>query len=71
MKQKIFDGGFLSLMRERNDMTLQQLADAAGTSKSHIWELENSKKTEPSFALVYAMSRALGVKMELFAKDHR
>ena len=67
MKQHMFDGAFLKFMRERNKLTLQELANSVGSSKSHMHELESGRKTEPSFSMVYRMSITLGCDMRLFA----
>lgn len=71
MKHRLFDKDFLKTMREKNDLTLDELARRCDSSKSHLWELENGGKTEPSFALVYKMSVALGCDMKLFARTSR
>lgn len=47
MKRHLFDGSFLRLVRDRNGLTLEELARRCGTSKSYVWELENGKNTEP------------------------
>ena len=39
------------LRLEKNE-SLQQVADAVGVSKAHIWELEKAKTKNPSMALV-------------------
>ena len=39
-------------LRARSGQSLQEVADAVGVSKAHIWELEKERKTNPSMALV-------------------
>jgi len=60
-----FDGAALGtrikLLRELRDMTLQQVADAAGLTKSHIWELEQGKSVNPTVNAVWGISAALCV----------
>lgn len=60
-----FDGAALGtrikLLRELRDMTLQQVADAAGLTKSHIWELEQGRAVNPTVNAVWGISAALTV----------
>lgn len=69
-RHKAFDNDFLRLLRERNDITLDELARRCESSKSHMHELEKGK-TEPSFSLAYKLSIALGCDMKLFARTAR
>ncbi len=45
-------------------LSLQELADAVGASKAHIWDLEQGKTRNPSLALLTALSRELGVSIK-------
>ena len=54
-------GDKIRKLRKQNDMTLDKLADAAGSSKSYIWELENKNPPRPSGEKVAAIAAALGV----------
>jgi transcriptional regulator with XRE-family HTH domain len=45
-------GSKLRELRTRKRESLQQLADAVGASKAHIWELETEKSTNPSLELL-------------------
>lgn len=60
-----FDGAALGtrikLLREMRDMSLQQVADAAGLTKSHVWELERGRSVNPTVNAVWGMSAALCV----------
>ncbi len=60
-----FDGSALGtriqLLRELRDMTLQQVADAAGLTKSHVWEMEKGKSVNPTVNAVWGLSDALSV----------
>lgn len=60
-----FDGAALGtrmkLLREMRDMSLQAVADAAGMTKSHIWELEQGKSVNPTVNAVWGISTALCV----------
>jgi transcriptional regulator with XRE-family HTH domain len=42
----------LKELRLRRGQSLQQLADAVGASKGHIWELESGKSSNPSLELL-------------------
>jgi transcriptional regulator with XRE-family HTH domain len=60
-----FDGGALGtrmkLLRELRDMSLQQVADASGLTKSHVWELEQGRSVNPSVNAVWGLAAALCV----------
>lgn len=60
-----FDGAALAtrmkLLRELRDMTLQQVADAAGLTKSHIWDMEQGKAVNPTVNAVWGIASALCV----------
>lgn len=53
----------MKALREENNLTLQQLADEAGSAKSYIWELENGR-SEPGLILGLNIAAALGVTAE-------
>ncbi len=42
----------LKKLRTREGQSLQQVADAIGSSKAHLWELETGKSKNPSIELV-------------------
>ncbi len=42
----------LKELRVRNGYSLQQIADAVGASKGHVWELETGKSKNPSVELL-------------------
>jgi len=48
-------------LRRRKRQSLQQVADAVGVSKAHIWELEKGRTTNPSMALVTRLADHFGV----------
>ena len=60
-----FDGGALGarikLLRELRGMTLQQVADASGMTKSHVWELEQGRSVNPTVNAVWGLAEALTV----------
>lgn len=45
-------GATLRKLRLRQGQSLQQVADAVGASKAHIWELETGKSRNPSIELL-------------------
>lgn len=53
--------------REALGMTLEEVADASGVSKSHIWSLENDRTPNVSLQLATRLSVALGISIHLMA----
>ena len=49
----------LKVYREESGLTLEELADMAGTTKSYVWELENQRNI-PGLKRAYSISKALG-----------
>ena len=47
--------------RKRLDLSLQQVADRAGITKSHMWELEQGRSVNPTIATVNCLAKALGI----------
>ena len=45
--------------RKEIGLTLEELANRAGTTKSYIWEIESDSRVSPSINKAYAISRAL------------
>lgn len=60
-----FDGAALGVriksIREERGMTLQQVSDASGLAKSHVWELEQGRASNPTINAVWSMASALTV----------
>ena len=54
-------GAKLKELRLRKGSSLQQVADAAGASKAHIWELESGKSHNPSLDLLRRLAEHFGV----------
>ncbi len=61
--ERLFD------MRQKSGETLQQVADAVGVSKVHIWELEKGRSRKPSFDLVRDLARHFGVSIDVLVGD--
>ncbi len=54
-------GAKLKELRIRKRQSLQQVADAVGASKAHIWELETGKSRNPSMELLRKLADHFGV----------
>lgn len=52
-----FNGSLVKLLRMRKRQSLQQVADAVGVSKAHVWELETGKSGNPSADLLVRFAR--------------
>jgi transcriptional regulator with XRE-family HTH domain len=53
--------------REALGMTLEEVADAAGSSKSYVWELENNRSYKLGITMAVRFSIALGIHINLIA----
>lgn len=51
----------LKELRVRKGESLQQVADAVGASKPHVWELESEKSKNPSLDLLTKIARHFNV----------
>ena len=56
-------GRRITELRMKKRESLQQVADAVGVSKAHIWEMEKGKAQNPSMALVTRLADYFGVKV--------
>lgn len=54
-------GERLNSLRRKSGQSLQQVADAVGISKAHIWELEKGRSNNPSFELMQKLALHFGV----------
>jgi transcriptional regulator with XRE-family HTH domain len=54
-------GARLKELRIRKGQSLQQVADAVGASKPHIWELEAEKSKNPSLDLLTNIAQHFNV----------
>src|SRR5215207_6268807 len=50
-------------LRLRSGQSLQEVADAVGVSKAHIWELEKGRTDNPSMALVTRLADHFNVSI--------
>ncbi len=69
MEYYSFDGSRLNAARKKQNLTLEELANKANTSKSQIWELENNATANPGAILVRRLAIILHVRMEYFFGD--
>lgn len=60
-----FDGAALGtrikLLRELRGMSLEAVGAAAGLTKSHVWELEKGRSSNPTVNAIWGLSAALCV----------
>jgi transcriptional regulator with XRE-family HTH domain len=56
-------GEKLKDLRLRKGQSLQQVADAVGSSKAHIWELETGKSKNPSIELLTKLAENYDVSV--------
>jgi len=61
-------GEALSILLEAKDMTKADLARSIGRSRSYVSQLVNGKVKEPTITLAFAISDALGVRLEDFRR---
>lgn len=57
----------LKELRIKNGKSLQEVADAVGASKPHVWELERGTTKNPSLELVKKLANYFGVKIDYLA----
>ena len=56
-------------LRQKSGQSLQDVADAVGVSKAHVWELEKGRSKNPSFELVRKLARHFGVSVDALVGD--
>lgn len=57
--------------RKRLKLTLDQLAEKTGSSKSYIWELENRPVVRPSAEKISRIAEVFGVTVEFLLDDQK
>lgn len=57
-------GDRIRALRKERGLTLDQLADQTGSSKSYIWELENKNPPRPSADKLLKIADQLGTTIE-------
>lgn len=58
-------------LRQKSAQSLQEVADAVGVSKAHIWELEKGRSANPSFELVSKLAKHFGVSLDVLTGDSK
>lgn len=56
-------GERLHRLRLEADQSLQQVADAVGAAKAHIWQIEKGRADNPSIGLVKRLADHFGVSI--------
>jgi transcriptional regulator with XRE-family HTH domain len=51
-------------LREKRGLSVQELAERAGTTYQSIWRIERGEQRDPSVALTRGIARALGVGVD-------
>ena len=59
----------LKKLRVKKGESLQQVADAVGVSKAHIWELEGARSTNPGLELIKRLADHFKVTVTFFSDD--
>src|SRR3954454_23245923 len=62
-------GARLTQLRLKNAESLQEVGDAVGVSKAHIWELEKGRADNPSMALVTRLADYFEVTVAFLAGE--
>lgn len=57
-------GARLKALRKQRQLSLQDVADRADLSKSHIWEIENGRAVNPTISSAVQIANALGVSLD-------
>ena len=61
-------GAKIRRLRREQGLTLEALAKKLGTTKSHVWSLENTSKNY-SAKKIHDLARVFGVSSEFFMED--
>lgn len=56
-------------LRSRTKESLQQVADAVGVSKAHVWELETGRSQNPSIDILRALAQHFKVTVAFLADE--
>ena len=59
----------LNQLRIGKGASLQEVADAIGVSKTHIWELEKNRSTNPSIEMLTKLSDYFGVTIRFLVGE--
>jgi transcriptional regulator with XRE-family HTH domain len=64
-------GARITKLRLKAGQSLQEVADAVGVSKAHIWELEKGRADNPSMGLVTRLADHFGVSVAFLVGEDR
>jgi transcriptional regulator with XRE-family HTH domain len=56
-------GARIASLRRARGESLQDVADAVGVTKTHIWELERGRSTNPTFNVIRGLADHFGVSI--------
>lgn len=56
-------------LRQKSGESLQQVADATGMSKAHVWDLEKGRSKNPAFELVRKLADHFNVSIDVLVGD--
>jgi len=56
-------GSRVKKLREGKEESLQQTADAVGTSKAHVWQIERGKADNPAIGVLTRLADHFGVSV--------
>ena len=59
----------LADLRRKSGESLQQVADAVGVAKTHVWQLERGSAENPSLALLKSLAAHFGVTVAWLAGE--
>jgi transcriptional regulator with XRE-family HTH domain len=59
----------LNQQRLKKGKSLQEVADAIGVSKTHIWELEKGRSENPSFEMLTKLADYFGVTIRFLVGE--
>lgn len=63
-------GARLKELRIKKNQSLQDVADAAGASKAHIWEIERGGSKNPSMELLSKLAEHFGVSVSYLVGEN-
>ena len=59
-------GARLRVLREARGLSVAALAEACGTARQYLYELEKGAKAEPGLSLLCKLAAALGCRLDDF-----
>ena len=59
----------LRALRERKGVTLRDVAGAVGTSRTHIWQLETGRRTNPTLDLLKRLGAYFEVSLSVLVGE--